>query len=73
MKRLEEAARRRDSAVSRLEQVAARRTGEAAEGRLLAAALAAEKAERGALDDTTAQVASRLDAAIARLGSVLGA
>jgi len=73
MKRLEEAARRLEVAVSRLEQAVARRGGEAVEARHLTEALAAAKEKQAALEQTTAQVASRLDAAIARLGSVLGA
>jgi ribosomal protein S4 len=72
MKRLEEAARRLDLAVSRLELAAARRNGDPAEARRLAEALEAAKAKQGALEETTAQVASRLDAAIVRLSSVLG-
>jgi hypothetical protein len=70
MKRLEEAARRLEQAVARLEQVATRPSG-GVEARRLALALAEAKAENGALEATNAQVAGRLDAAIARLSAVL--
>ena len=73
MKRLEEAARRLDAAVARLEQAAARRNGDAAETKRLTEALAAARAEHGALEETTTHVASRLDSAIARLSAVLEA
>jgi len=72
MKRLEEAARRLEAAVARLERVASRSGGNAAETRRLAAALAEAQADNGALERTTAQVATRLDAAISRLDAVLG-
>jgi hypothetical protein len=73
MKRMEDAARRLEEAVARLERAAGRPSGDhKAESRRLAAALAEAKAERAALEDTTTQVASRLDAAIVRLNAVLG-
>jgi len=76
MKPLEEAARRLEMAVTRLEQALSRqgdaRLGASGDARRLAVALAEAKAENGALEQTNAQVAGRLDAAIARLTSVLG-
>jgi exonuclease VII small subunit len=72
MKRLEEAARRLEQAVTRLEQATARGGNGSSEARRLATALAEARAQNGALAETTAQVAGRLDAAIARLNAALG-
>jgi hypothetical protein len=72
MKRLEEAARRLEAAVARLESAASRPGGNAAEMRRLAAALAEAQADNGAHEGTTAQVVTRLDAAISRLNAALG-
>ena len=71
MRRLEEAARRLEEAVGRLERAAQRTGADAAERQRLAKALAEARADYAALEETTAQVATRLDETILRLDSVL--
>ena len=71
MKRLEEAARRLEEAVGRLERAVQRVGADAEEKGRLATALAEARADYAALEETTAQVADRLDATILRLNSVL--
>lgn len=73
MSRLEAAARRLESAVARLERALAQSAGRIAEAEDAAIALAAIKADYAALEETTAQVASRLDATIERLDEMLKA
>ena len=71
MSKLEAAAKRLELAVARLER-AARHAG-GADSERLNAALSAAKAEYAALEQTTSRVATRLDATIERLNTVLRA
>ena len=63
--------RRLEEAVGRLERAAERTGADAAERQRLAKALAEARADYAALEETTAQVATRLDETILRLDSVL--
>jgi hypothetical protein len=69
MSKIETAAERLELAVARLER-AARQAG-GGEGQRLATALSEAKAEFSALEQTTARVATRLDATIERLNALL--
>jgi hypothetical protein len=71
--KLEQAAKRLELAVTRLERAIRHAGGDTAESERLVAALAEAKAEYSALEQTTARVATRLDATIERLNTVLRA
>jgi hypothetical protein len=70
--KLEAAATRLERAVARLEGAVQRAGGASGDARRLATALDEAKAEYSALEQTTARVATRLDATIERLNAVLG-
>jgi hypothetical protein len=71
--KLEQAAKRLELAVTRLERAMHHVGGDDAESKRLVAALAEAKAEYSALEQTTSRVATRLDATIERLNTVLRA
>jgi hypothetical protein len=71
--KLEQAANRLELAVTRLERAIRHAGGDNAESKRLVAALAEAKAEYSALEQTTSRVATRLDATIERLNTVLRA
>jgi hypothetical protein len=71
--KLEGAATRLERAVAHLERVAQQAGNAPGDAQRLATALDEAKAEYSALEQTTAQVATRLDATIERLNAVLRA
>ena len=71
--KIEQAAKRLELAVTRLERAIRHVGGNDDESKRLVAALAEAKAEYSALEQTTTRVATRLDATIERLNTVLRA